>query len=84
MGPNTSVALDHLVELLGSTRELVGASAELMLDCWAVQSVEHAIRIGEAVRAFNLGWIEDMIYPENWDGYSQVRSALSEHRLAAG
>ena len=25
-----------------------------------------------------------MIYPEDWDGYSQVRSALSEHRLAAG
>ena len=83
-GPNTSVALDHLVELLGSTRELVGSSADLMLDCWAVQSVEHAIRIGEAVSAFNLGWIEDMIYPEDWDGYSQVRSALPEHRLAAG
>ena len=83
-GPNTSVALDQLVQLLESTRELVGSSADLMLDCWAVQSVEHAVRIGEVVSAFNLGWIEDMIYPEDWDGYSQVRSALSGHRLAAG
>jgi L-rhamnonate dehydratase len=25
-----------------------------------------------------------MIYPEDWDGYSRVRSALPEERLAAG
>ena len=83
-GPNTTTAIDQLVDLVGNGRELVGPSADLMLDCWAVQSVEHAISIGEAVRAFDIEWIEDMIYPEDWDGYSQVRSALPDHRLAAG
>ena len=83
-GPDTTTAIDQLVDLVGSGRELVGPSADLMLDCWAVQSVEHAISIGEAVRAFDIEWIEDMIYPEDWDGYSQVRSALPDHRLAAG
>ena len=83
-GPETATAIDQLVDLIGNSRELVGSAAHLMLDCWAVQSVEHAISIGEAVRAFNIEWIEDMIYPENWDGYSQVRSALPDHRLAAG
>ena len=83
-GPDTTAAIDQLVDLVGNGRELVGPSADLMLDCWAVQSVEHAISIGEAVRAFDIEWIEDMIYPEDWDGYSQVRSALPDHRLAAG
>jgi len=83
-GPDTTTAIDQLVDLVGNGRELVGPSADLMLDCWAVQSVEHAISIGEAVRAFDIEWIEDMIYPEDWDGYSQVRSALPDHRLAAG
>ena len=83
-GPDTTTAIDQLVDLVGNGRELVGSSADLMLDCWAVQSVEHAISIGEAVRAFDIEWIEDMIYPEDWDGYSQVRSALPDHRLAAG
>ena len=83
-GPDTTAAIDQLVDLVGNGRELVGSSADLMLDCWAVQSVEHAISIGEAVRVFDIEWIEDMIYPEDWDGYSQVRSALPDHRLAAG
>ena len=83
-GPDTTAAIDQLVDLVGNGRELVGPSADLMLDCWAVQSVEHAISIGEAVRVFDIEWIEDMIYPEDWDGYSQVRSALPDHRLAAG
>ena len=83
-GPDATTAIDQLVDLVGNGRELVGPSADLMLDCWAVQSVEHAISIGEAVRAFDIEWIEDMIYPEDWDGYSQVRSALPDHRLAAG
>ena len=83
-GPDTTTAIDQLVDLVGNGRELVGPSADLMLDCWAVQSVEHAISIGEAVRTFDIEWIEDMIYPEDWDGYSQVRSALPDHRLAAG
>ena len=83
-GADTTTALDSLTNLLADSRELAGQSADIMLDCWAVQSVEHAILIGETVRDFNVGWIEDMIYPEDWDGYSRVRSALPEERLAAG
>ncbi len=83
-GADTSFALDNLQTLIANSRELAGPSSEIMLDCWAVQSAEHAILVGEAVRDSNLGWIEDMIYPEDWDGYARVRSALPEQRLAAG
>ena len=83
-GPNTSVALGQVTDLVGKSREFVGPSADLMLDCWSVQSVEHAIQIGDSVSDFNLGWIEDMIYPEDWNGYSKVRAALPDQGLAAG
>ncbi len=83
-GPNLSSSIDRLVDLVGTSRELVGPSADLMLDCWAIQSVDHAICIGEAMSTFDLGWIEDMIYPEDWVGYSRIRSALPSQRLAAG
>ncbi|MFT7473749.1 MAG: L-rhamnonate dehydratase [Verrucomicrobiales bacterium] len=83
-GPDLSASLDRTIELVERSRSIVGATADLMLDCWGVHSPDEAVAIGEAVRGYGLGWIEDFIFPEDWAGYEEVRRRLPDLTLAAG
>ncbi|MGY9072658.1 MAG: enolase C-terminal domain-like protein [Acidimicrobiales bacterium] len=83
-GPDPVEAIGRTIELVGSVRERIGAEADLMLDCWAVNEVAHAVAIAEAMEPFNLGWIEDCIVPEDWPGYAEVRALTPGTMLAAG
>ncbi|MFT7649019.1 MAG: L-rhamnonate dehydratase [Candidatus Poriferisodalaceae bacterium] len=83
-GPDRVEAVGRTIELVGNIRESIGNDADLMLDCWAINDVDDAIAITEAVAAFELGWVEDYIHPEDWAGYPEVRSMAPGAMLAAG
>ncbi|MCP5030996.1 MAG: hypothetical protein GY939_04275 [Actinomycetia bacterium] len=83
-GPDLELAVAEVEDLVGSTRNQIGADAPLMLDCWAVNDADRAIELGRALDPFDLGWLEDYLYPEDWPGYPRVRAALTGAVLAAG
>ena len=72
------------VELVEKTRELVGSDVEVMLDCWMAFDVEYCVRIAEELRPYNLKWLEDVLVPEDFDGFESVRARLPWQTLATG
>lgn len=76
--------LQRNVESLASARECMGDEAQLMLDCWMSVDVEYGVQLAEALRPCGLAWIEEMLRPEDFDGYAQLRARLPWQTLATG
>ena len=55
-----------------------------MLDCWMSLDVEYGVQLAEALRPYGLAWIEEMLRPEDFDGYAQLRARLPWQTLATG
>lgn len=84
-GPSDGLAgLNENIRLVDETRKMIGADIDLMLDCWMAFDVEYAVRLGEALRPYNVKWLEDMLAPEDFDAFEQVRKRLPWQTLAAG
>jgi len=77
-------AIKRNAEFVASTRELIGDDVELMLDCWLAFDVEFAVRQAEALRPYNLKWIEDCLNPDNLDAHETLRHRLPWQTLATG
>ena len=71
-------------ELVAQTREQVGPDVEVMVDAWLSLNVEHAVRLGEALRPYRIKWLEDYLLPEDLEGYARVRERLPGITLASG
>jgi D-galactarolactone cycloisomerase len=74
----TAIKLHQVdVESVAVAREVVGDSAELMLDTNCPWSVEEAIRIGRRLERYDLRWLEEPVWPpEDYAGLSRVRAAV--------
>lgn len=84
-GPESGLAgIRRAEELVARTREQIGPDAELMVDGWMSLNVEYVVRLAEALRPYNIKWLEDIILPEDLDGYSKVRQRLPGTILATG
>ena len=58
-------------------REAVGSEVEPMLDVNCPWSPDEAIRVGGALREFDLAWLEEPVWPpEDYRGLARVRAAL--------
>jgi L-rhamnonate dehydratase len=76
--------LNRTEDLIGRTRALVGRDVELMLDCWMALDLEHAVRLAERLRPYDLRWIEDCLIPEDMEGQAALRARLPWIGLATG
>lgn len=76
--------LARVEELVARTRERIGPEVELMLDCWMALDVEHAVRLAERLRPYELSWIEDPLLPDDLDGIAELRRRLPWQTLATG
>jgi L-rhamnonate dehydratase len=72
------------VELVARTRETVGDSVELMLDCWMTPDEEYAVRLIELCRPFRLKWVEEFVPPDDYDSCLAVRKRVPWQTLASG
>ncbi len=77
-------ALARIEELAAQAREAVGDERELMMDCWAVGSVEFMVRLAERMRPYRLKWLEDFLYPEDFEGFEEMRRRVPWQTLATG
>jgi len=58
-------------------REKVGPDYPLMLDCYMALTVPYAIKLARALEPFNLKWMEEFLPPDDYEGYSEVKTALA-------
>ena len=84
-GPEAGIeGIRRAEELVARTREQIGPDVELMVDAWISLNVEHAVRLGEALRPYRIKWLEDYLLPEDMEGYMRVRERLPGTILASG
>jgi L-rhamnonate dehydratase len=76
--------LHRNVEMVARAREIVGDDVELALDCWMSLDLEYAVRLIEELRPFKLKWVEDILLPEDEQGYVRLRQRVPWQTLATG
>ncbi|MBT6203958.1 MAG: enolase C-terminal domain-like protein [Alphaproteobacteria bacterium] len=79
-----SQAIDVTEKLVSETRAKIGDHRELMLDCWTVSEVDHMVRLAERMRPYGLKWLEDYLYPEDFEGFEEMRRRVPWQTLATG
>jgi L-rhamnonate dehydratase len=60
---------------LARQRNAVGPDFPLMVDCYMSLTVNYAIRLAEAAKHLNIHWWEEVLSPEDNDGYREIRRA---------
>ena len=80
----STAALEANEAVVAGAREKVGPAFDLMMDFWPVSDPAFAIALGRRLRAYDLRWLEDFLYPDDWLAYPEVRRRLSGQTLAAG
>ena len=55
-----------------------------MMDFWPVSDPAFAIELGRRLRPYDLRWLEDFLYPDDFLAYPEVRRRLPGQTLAAG
>lgn len=70
--------------LVARTREQIGDEVELMLDGWMSLDVEYAARLADMLRPYRLKWLEDLLLPDDFEGYADLRQRAPGVTLASG
>ena len=60
---------------LARQRAAVGPDFPLMVDCYMSLTVNYAIRLAEAAKPLNIHWWEEVLSPEDNDGYREIKRA---------
>lgn len=63
------------VAFLERHRKAVGPDYPLMVDCYMALNVSYAIELAEACRHLNINWWEEVLSPDDVEGYRQIRQA---------
>jgi L-rhamnonate dehydratase len=84
-GPDEGLAgLNKNVEIVANTREQIGPDIELAVDSWMSSNIEYAVRVSEALKPYNIKWLEDYMLPEDMDSYAKLRQRVPGQILATG
>mgnify|MGYP006098226163 CR=1 FL=1 len=67
--------LEKNVAFLRAHREKVGPGYPLMVDCYMSLTVPYAIALAGACKDLDIYWWEEVLSPEDLDGYRQIRQA---------
>ena len=75
-GPSDREAgLEKNVAFLRVHREAIGPGYPLMVDCYMSLTVPYAIALAEACKDLDIYWWEEVLSPEDVEGYAQIRAA---------
>lgn len=67
--------LEKNVAFLGEHRKAVGPGFPLMVDCYMSLNVPYAIALAEACKDLGIYWWEEVLSPEDVEGYRRIRQA---------
>jgi len=63
------------VAFLERHRNAVGPDYPLMVDCYMALNVSYAIELAQACRHLSINWWEEVLSPDDVEGYRQIRQA---------
>lgn len=63
------------VEYLTAQREMVGPDFPLMVDCYMSLTVPYAIELAEAARHLGIHWWEEVLHPDDVEGFRLLKQA---------
>ncbi|MCC6353743.1 MAG: mandelate racemase/muconate lactonizing enzyme family protein [Verrucomicrobiae bacterium] len=58
---------------VGAVREAVGEGVELMVDANHAYNLREAVALARAIEPFRIGWFEEPLSPEDYEGYRELR-----------
>jgi L-rhamnonate dehydratase len=67
--------LHQNVEFLAAQRASVGPGFPLMVDCYMSLTVNYAIRLAEAARHLDIHWWEEVLSPDDVEGFREIKRA---------
>jgi L-rhamnonate dehydratase len=67
------------VEFLAAHRDKVGAGYPLMVDCYMSLDVPYAIRLAEACKPLDIYWWEEVLHPDDVEGFRLIKQARTRH-----
>jgi L-rhamnonate dehydratase len=76
--------LEKNVAYLAAQRELVGPGYPLMVDCYMSLSVPYAVRLAEACKHLDIHWWEEVLPPDDIEGYRLLRQAHPRLKWTTG
>lgn len=72
------------VEFLTAHREAVGEEFPLMVDCYMSLNVPYAIELASACKHLNINWWEEVLHPDDFDGYKLLKQAHPQIKWTTG
>lgn len=75
---------DHVVHYVKRMRETLGPDFGLLVECHRRLAPMHAIRIGNRLREFDIGWYEEPCLADNIELVAEVRRALPGIPIVTG
>ncbi|KAK0446197.1 enolase C-terminal domain-like protein [Armillaria borealis] len=84
-GPDEGHAgLKKNIEFLRKHRESVGPDYPIMVDCWMALNVQYTIELATACLNLNINWWEEVLHPDDFDGFARLKSALPQLKFTTG
>ncbi|KAK9455231.1 enolase C-terminal domain-like protein [Dipodascopsis uninucleata] len=84
-GPDEGhVGLRKNIEFLKMHREAVGPDFPLMVDCYMSLNVPYAIQLATATRDLNINWFEEVLHPDDFDGFEKLKQACPWMKWTTG
>jgi L-rhamnonate dehydratase len=84
-GPGDGIeGLRANVAFLKAHRETVGPDYPLMVDCYMALDVPYAIELATACRDLDIYWWEEVLHPDDFDGYALLKRALPATKWTTG
>lgn len=62
-------------EFLAAHRAAVGTGFPLMVDCYMALNVPYAVRLAEVCKPLDIYWWEEVLSPDDVEGYRQIKQA---------
>lgn len=72
------------LDFLAAHRAAVGPDFPLMVDCYMSLSVDYAIRLADAAKPLGIHWWEEVLSPDDVEGYRTIRQAHPTLRWTTG
>lgn len=72
------------VAILADFRAKVGPDYPIMVDCYMSFDVPYAIEMAEAAAHLNIHWWEEVLHPDDFDGFALLKRAHPKMRWTTG
>ena len=83
-GPNEPDSLQRNYDALAEYRKKAGPGFPLMVDCYMSLNIPYAIKLISKCADLDIEWWEEVLGPEDVEGYAMLRQALPQVKWATG